>query len=398
MDAAEGYRQAIEYVKEQRANPQVNQGVYCGIKAIDDIFNGFTPGTYTVISGMVKGGKTTMMFNMANNMAKAGKHVVYVSIEKKAKLLWRRLLCLNSLCDYNRVKRGGKGEHGITDYWFEKLMETEKELQEMKQNFNCLQFLPETKLPAILAKVERERMARPIDVLFVDYLGAIGWDVTYQGRVDMNIATVHKQLMAYGKRHNLVLITASQLKNESTKEVRKKAKKAMSEGDIQSVSVNTEDYGYTQTIAADADNAISLILPEEFPPTNILVHVTKARDDQAHKTVGLLFDGAIGRIYDPNMAPSEYTAIEEMVYDAGVTQEQLTSDENLFSELDGEVVEASPEKEAPVEAPVVEEEKVVESDDNDMSFLESSLNPDRPGVPTAEVSDEEDMFDEGLGL
>ena len=336
MGSEEGYKQAIDYIAQKRENPKYNQGVLSGIRAIDEIFNGFDFGTYTVISGMINGGKTTLMMNMANCMAKAGYHVVYISLEKTTDLYWRRQLCLNASYDYNHVKRGGKGESGVTDFFFERLQQVKEELVAMKQNYECIQFQPKTKLPAILAQVDRIRAVKKIDVLFVDYLGAIGWDVVHQGRSDLNIAEVHQQLMAYGKQHHLVLITASQLKNESTRTIRKQAKKAVSEGDITSVAINTEDYAESQRIVGDADNAIGLVIGDEFPPTSILLHVSKARDDYAHKTIKLLFDGAIGKIYDQDVEPSDIAVVEEMVYDTDVTKEKLISEKDLFSEIDEE--------------------------------------------------------------
>lgn len=321
--AEEGFRRAMEYVVDRRENPMNQKGVLCGIPSIDRIFNGFGYGTYTVISGMINGGKTTMMLNMANNMSLAGYHVVYVSLEKSADLFYRRLLCLNANCDYNRVKRGGKRDESINDEWFERLQKAEGRLQASKLNLECIQLQPKTKLPAILAKVDKMRMERPIDVLFVDYLGVIGWETNFQGRPDLNVADVHQQVLAYGKQHNLVTIVASQLKNESTRNIRKVAKKALSEGNISAISVNTEDYAETQKIVADADNAISLVLSGEYPQTEIIVHITKARDDSAHQTLKLTFDGGIGLIQDQNISPSEITSVEEVVYDADITEDKL---------------------------------------------------------------------------
>ena len=83
MDIEEGITKSMEYIDERRTNPEDSPTVSTGLKAIDDIYHGFEYGSYTIISGMINGGKTTLMFNIGFNMAKAGYNVVYVSLEKK---------------------------------------------------------------------------------------------------------------------------------------------------------------------------------------------------------------------------------------------------------------------------------------------------------------------------
>jgi replicative DNA helicase len=122
MGMTEGLEKVKEYISNRRENPETSPAIMTGINAIDKIFNGFAVGSYTIITGMVNGGKTTLMFNIAFNMAKAGYGVVYVSLEKAAVPLFTRLLALHALVDYNRIKHGGKGgEKGLSDYYYNKL-------------------------------------------------------------------------------------------------------------------------------------------------------------------------------------------------------------------------------------------------------------------------------------
>jgi replicative DNA helicase len=128
MGMDEGMTKVLAYLKEKRENPVDNQVVLTGLKAIDDVYCGLEFGTYTVITGMINGGKTTLMFNIAFNMAKAGYNVVYVSLEKKAVPFYARLLSLHALVDYNRIRRGGKSDKGLDDFHYSKLQEAAKDL------------------------------------------------------------------------------------------------------------------------------------------------------------------------------------------------------------------------------------------------------------------------------
>jgi RecA/RadA recombinase len=349
MSMEEGVNLAMEHITERRENPIDPDRVRVGIKALDDIYNGFEKGSYTVVSGMINGGKTTLLMNIGFNMAKAGYNVAYVSLEKKAELFYRRLLSLHSSTDYNRIKRGGKEEWGITDHWYSKLQEGAKDLLEnIKPHYDCLQFVQQTKLTKILSDVDKIRKRKSLDVLIVDYLGVIGFETHTVGRPDLDLANIHQRLMAYGRTHNLVTLTALQLKSSSSKEIRKKAQKVGTDADVSSVEVNTEDYSGSQMIIADADNALGCVLNADHPPTKMYVSLSKARDDESRRTITLDFDGKLGKVSDPEFTPEQIRATHDYLYDSNVDNEQLerelTSDDDLFtsvSDSDGGVLENS---------------------------------------------------------
>jgi hypothetical protein len=105
---------------------------------------------------------------------------------------------------------------------------------------------------------------------------------------------------------------------------------------LDEVQVNTEDYSGSQMILADADNAMAAVLSENFPPTEMVIHVSKARDDQGHQGIRLLFDGAIGRVYDRDISEGEVRSVDEILYNRDITEEQLNSDGDLFATIEKE--------------------------------------------------------------
>jgi len=338
MSMEEGITLAMEHIEERRENPIDPDRIKTGINVLDEIYNGFEKGSYTVVSGMINGGKTTLLMNIAFNMAKAGYNVAYVSLEKKAELFYRRILSNHSSTDYNRIKRGGKEEWGITDHWYHKLQEGAKDLLEnIKPHLDCLQFVQGTVLTKILSDLDKIRMMKPVDVIIVDYLGVIGFESKTIGRPDLDLAKVHQRLQAYGKEHNLVTLTALQLKNSSSKEIRKKASKVGTDEDVSSVEVNTEDYSGSQMIIADADNAVGCVLNADHPPTKMYISISKARDDESRKTITLDFDGKLGRVSDPEYTPQQIKATHDLLYDSNVDnshlEQALISDDDLFTDV-----------------------------------------------------------------
>lgn len=341
MSIAEGMDKVTEYIKKRRDNPEQRDAILTNIQALDDIYHGLERGSYTVVTGMINGGKTTLMFNMGFNMAKAGYNVVYVSIEKKAVPIFTRLLALHALVDYNRIKVGGKSERGLSDYYYNKLLEAAKELKEnIKPNFDVIQVAQGTKLSKIIAEVEKIKMFKKIDVLVVDYLGVIGAETHHPGRPDLDEARTSQRLQAYGRINNFVTITGAQLKTPSAKEIRKGSKKATAE-DAHAVEVNTEDIAGSKIIIADADNALGCVLNGDQPPTKMFVFITKARDDESRRTITLDFDGKLGRVSDPQFSSGHIKEVDAIVYNEKISEDDLKSDDNLFKIADGQELETS---------------------------------------------------------
>jgi len=346
MPVEEGMKEAMKYIQDRRDHPENNPNIFCGIKAIDDILHGLARGSYTVVSGFVGGGKTTLMMNMSFNMAKTGHNVAYVSLEKDAKLFFRRILSNHAVTDYNRIKVGGREKFGLSDFWYEKLKDAARDLTEnIKPHFNCLQFVQNTKLTKILNEVDKLRAIKKIDVLVVDYLQVIGFETNHPNRPDIDLADIHKNLMAYGKKHNIAVITALQLKNASSKDIRKKSEKIVGDSNISDVTVNTEDFSGSQMVVADADNALGVVLNNDKPATKMFVSFSKARDDESKKTVCLDYDGKTCRVNDPIRGSGQIKAVDELIYNAEITKESLTSEDNLFDELEKEAKETEETKE-----------------------------------------------------
>ena len=328
----DGLDNALKYMENKRLNPDSDESIKCGIDGIDNILHGFARGSYTVISGMINGGKTTLLMNIAFNMAKAGYNVAYVSLEKDANLFFRRTLACHALTDYNRMKIGGTGAKGLSDYWYEKLRLAALDLKDrIKPNYHCLQYVQNTKLTKILADLDKLRAKRKLDAIFIDYLQVIGTETVTVGRPDLDLANVHKRIMAYGRELNTVNFTALQLKSASSKEIRKAASKVVTEAQMATVSVNTEDFGGSQMVVADADNALSAVLNGDKPPTKMFISFTKARDDESRRTIPLDFDGKVGRVCDPEYGASQIQAVDDVLFDKKITEEQLDSEENLFT-------------------------------------------------------------------
>jgi len=389
MGIEDGTDEAMKFIDNKRVNPHDDSSIRCGIESIDNILHGFTKPSYTVVSGHIGGGKTTLMMNMGLNMALKGYNVAYASLEKDAKLFFRRTLACHALTDYNRIKTGGKEQWGLNDYWYGKLQDAAKDLKRIKPNYHCLQFIQSTKLTKILSEVDKLNSRKKIDVLIVDYLQVIGTETHTVGRYDVDLANIHKRLMGYGRKHNLVVFTALQLKSASSKDIRKKAEKVVSESQMSSISVNTEDYSGSQMIIADADNALGLVLNADKPATKMFVSFSKARDDESRRTICLDFDPKVGRVSDPEYGAGSVQAVEAMskeLFDNATPEEDMISEDNLFKEA---------EKQEKNKTTKEEVKNIKDSVDHVADVIdESNIEGDKDNSSSSDVSVDEFLAEE----
>src|ERR1035437_252848 len=170
---SESLKEVWEQIEDRQKHPENYYGLMSGFKCLDKRFNGFLAGKYLVFTGMPNGGKTTVMFNVAMNMATINKHgVVYVTIESEHMRATQRILCIYAGVDENRILRGGSGNEGLSEDIMKTLRQAKEELSNM-DNFSWIQVVSGTPATKILEMVERKRSFGPIDVLFIDYLDIV---------------------------------------------------------------------------------------------------------------------------------------------------------------------------------------------------------------------------------
>ncbi len=77
-----------DYIRKLSQKPQY---IKCGIASIDAVMS-LSPGNFLLIGGRPSAGKTALSLQMAANMAKSGKRVVYFSLETSCTTLCSRLI------------------------------------------------------------------------------------------------------------------------------------------------------------------------------------------------------------------------------------------------------------------------------------------------------------------
>ncbi len=249
-------------IDDRRKNPKKHHGFMTGFKGIDDVIFGFKKGRYAIIVGYPNGGKTTMMINMALGMALRGARVCYVTVESDENQITERMLCNQANISSKVLMAGGDA---IKPEYYEGLMRAKEHLDEkIGGKFVLINVTQGTKINDLLSLIDAKRRALGFDAVFVDYLDVISSITKYPSRPDLETGEVSVLLQAYGKKYDLVTITAQSFNNEMIKAIKKQLTKnkdhdSMDSQEIENI-VGIEGVGGTQKLSRDADYIWGLIL------------------------------------------------------------------------------------------------------------------------------------------
>jgi replicative DNA helicase len=192
---------AIEKAEElQRSGSEVT-GVSTGYRDLDRKLAGLHPSNLVVVAGRPGMGKTSLAFNMAQNVALAGRSVAIFSLEMSREEVVTRMLCSKGRIDSTRLRTGKLSEADFT-----KLSNAAGALY--KQNI----FVDDSAgltVTEIRAKCRRLRRRPGLDLVVVDYLQLMNG--SGQENRQQEIATISRSLKSLARELHVPVIAVSQL-------------------------------------------------------------------------------------------------------------------------------------------------------------------------------------------
>lgn len=291
----EAYSEVLERLmvdtEDRMLHPESHQGIKCLYPKIDADYNGFVKQRYMVITATEGGGKTTFMMNLARNFALAGNNVVYVTIESTNMDVGRRIWTMQSQISYNRIMRGGSDqEFGLSPFIMQDLRATKERMSATVGNkLWLIQVLENTSRDVICRLVQRVMAYSKVDVVFIDYLQVVGREVNYGERVDQAIADVSGKFRAWGRKKDVLLVTANQIKGDKGRKLQEKA--ADNDDDVMIVKGDTSG---TKEISGAADYMFGCWIP--MSRDRMIVWSTKTRMGKDTQKYTLAYDCESGRL------------------------------------------------------------------------------------------------------
>lgn len=219
--AAQTTQEAVmEYwdrIDERRERGNRLAGMETGFPALDNLLSGLQPG-YHLLGARPGVGKTAMLCNLALNLFKRGKRVLFVSLEMTTdQILTRFYSTLTGIPTGDIIAAGRLGNAE-----YRKLIEAQGEFyQDLAENVVIHTPHKKKMTPTMLAGLVTKEMRAGLDAVFVDYLGLMAGNDRYKTRYE-EVTSISAGLLSVAMDNGIPLVCASQLNRRSTERADRK--------------------------------------------------------------------------------------------------------------------------------------------------------------------------------
>ncbi|WP_373434749.1 replicative DNA helicase [Metamycoplasma equirhinis] len=179
-------------------------GLMWGFPKIDELILGSNPGDLIILAARPAMGKTAFALNIAANVAKANKTVLFFSLEMSTEQLVQRMLAIASLTPINLLrKKEIKSENAKSLYWT---------VEEMKKWKMFLSDKATLTISDITTMAKRYAQTNKIDLIVVDYLQLIADSVhSNSENRQQEVGRISRALKQLARSLECPIISLSQL-------------------------------------------------------------------------------------------------------------------------------------------------------------------------------------------
>jgi len=264
-------------------------GIPTGFKKLDEVTSGFHKSDLVIVAARPSVGKTAFALSLAKNMAMIGEASVGIfSLEMSREQLIQRLLCMESLVDLQKVRRGW-----LNDEEWKRLMLGASNL--MKSNIIVDD---ESNLePRVLrAKARRMKKEYNVDAIFIDYLQLMSLEDGKRDSRQQEISEISRSLKLLARELDISIVALSQLSRAVEQREDKRPR--------------LSDLRESGAIEQDADVVIFLYRDEYYKKQNLdLPHETEVIIGKQRNgpigTVTLMFNPSFTNFFESDIFHSD---------------------------------------------------------------------------------------------
>jgi replicative DNA helicase len=204
-------RNQLKEINEVLKDPSIIKGIPSGFYELDRLTNGFEGGELVIIGARPAMGKTAFALNIAYNVAKAGKKVLFFSLEMTKKQLSLRMNSMISEVPLHKIKSGMLSENDV-----------EKIANSYIENAGVLRKIDLVDNISYLHDIMKiSYSVDNVDLIIIDYLQLIKTKDKYQMRYQ-ELADIVNTLKFLSKDLNVPVIALAQVNREVEKKVDKR--------------------------------------------------------------------------------------------------------------------------------------------------------------------------------
>jgi replicative DNA helicase len=177
-------------------------GVATGFTEIDKMTRGFQPGDLIIVAARPSMGKTSLVLNVAQHIATAGKVAGFFSLEMSKEQLFMRMLASEAKIDNYRLMSGqiGQKEYGQITHALETLSDAQMYIDDT----------PGIGALEMRAKARRLQSEHGLDLLAIDYIQLMTGRGRFENRT-LELASISRSLKGLAKELNVPVVVLSQL-------------------------------------------------------------------------------------------------------------------------------------------------------------------------------------------
>lgn len=186
---------------------QHDTGIPTGYDSLDRYFHGFSGGAVTTIAARPAVGKTAFALNLAYNLAKTGKGVLFFSLEMSRSELVRRLLFRVAKAGYQHMRDNWPSKETLT----RRLQVAEQEIEQLPLYIDDSASLTPLEMRA---KARRQMVRSQIDVIFIDYMQLMIVPGRHASR-ENEVSNISRSLKATAKELGVSVVALAQLNRQA---------------------------------------------------------------------------------------------------------------------------------------------------------------------------------------
>ena len=194
VDISKEFLTEVEMEMQGKENPDI---IPTGFQSIDKMIKGFKKSELVIIGGRPASGKSALGVNMAVNMAKQGKKVLFVSLEMTNLEIHERIVKSETeIADFK----------GIAYQDFEFVANTSKKTQNILNVIDNGNITLET----LEKRVKTLKEQNNVDIVFIDHIGILETSKRYNSRYEQ-ITNISRRLKVMAKDNDIPVVALCQL-------------------------------------------------------------------------------------------------------------------------------------------------------------------------------------------
>lgn len=192
---------------DARASSGEARGITTGFPSLDIITSGWHPSDLIILAARPGMGKTALALNWLMNAIKAGRNVVFFSLEMSKEQLMERLISSEGMIPSADIRKGRFSQNMIS-----RIYGAIKRLQAITHDKLAIDDTASISLPELTARAIRAHRQAPVHLIMIDYLQLMRGPKEVRGvSREREVAEISTGLKALAKELKVPIIALAQL-------------------------------------------------------------------------------------------------------------------------------------------------------------------------------------------